>query len=439
MKLGLLAISGVRVCNQKLVDVGLTLPGFVHRSEVIASLPSLGLLTLAGMTPDDVDVEYVEVPNVGTSDTLPGEYDIVAISSFTAQIHDAYRLADRYRAAGTRVVLGGLHVSACPDEARSHADAIVIGEGEPSWESVLSDARCGTLKPVYDSRGREFDLADAPMPRFELLDPARYNRLTVQTQRGCPFRCEFCAASITITPRYKMKPVERVVAEIRHIKMIWPRPFIEFADDNTFVHKTHSKELLRAVAEENIRWFTETDVSVAEDDELLRLMRESGCAQVLVGFESTSFGALDGLETRANWKVKQLGKYADAVRKIQDHGVSVIGCFVLGLDHTGRDSFDRVFEFVQSSELHDVQVTILTPFPGTPLYERLRSSGRLLEETAWERCTLFDLNFTPDGMTATDLESGFRDLIARLYSDDLVAARRRGFRRRLREVKKRDH
>src|ERR1039457_3579246 len=164
----------------------------------------------------------------------------------------------------------------------------------------------GQLREVYDARDGNFDLSQSPMPRFELLDPERYNRLTVQTQRGCPFRCEFCAASIRISPTYKVKPVERVIAEIREIKSLWKRPFIEFADDNTFVNKAHSKQLLRALIKENIRWFTETDVSVAEDDELLDLMRESGCAQVLIGFESPSLIGLNGLEERTNWKAKQL-------------------------------------------------------------------------------------------------------------------------------------
>jgi radical SAM superfamily enzyme YgiQ (UPF0313 family) len=141
MKLGFIAISGVRCQNAELLAMGLTLPGFVERSKVIASLPSLGLLTLAGMTPDDVEVGYLEVPDLSQCAGLPGEFDAVAISSFSAQINDAYRLADRYRQAGTRVILGGLHVTARPDEAAAPADAVVIGEGEPVWPSVMADLR----------------------------------------------------------------------------------------------------------------------------------------------------------------------------------------------------------------------------------------------------------------------------------------------------------
>ncbi|WP_236860620.1 B12-binding domain-containing radical SAM protein [Candidatus Reidiella endopervernicosa] len=184
------------------------------------------------------------------------------------------------------MILGGLHVTACPDEAALHADAVVIGEGEPAWPLVMHDLKQGDLKSRYDARGDTFDMAQTPMPRFDLLDLERYNRITVQTSRGCPFDCEFCAASIRLSPKYRIKPVEKVIEEIRQIKSIWSKPFIEFADDNSFVNKCHSKALLRELSKENVRWFTESDLSIAKDDELLSLMRDSGCAQVLIGFEA---------------------------------------------------------------------------------------------------------------------------------------------------------
>lgn len=427
MKLGLIAMSGTRAHSRELTELGLTLPGFVERSQVIATLPSLGLLTLAGLTPDDIDVEYHDVPDLAQVEGLPGEFDIVAISTFTAQVEDAYRLADRYRACGTKVVLGGLHVSALPAEAAPHADAVVIGEGEPVWPALIDDLRRGRLAPTYDARPLPFDLADAPMPRFDLLDIDRYNRLTVQTQRGCPFRCDFCAASIRISPTYKVKPVERVVAEIRHIKRVWSRPFIELADDNTFVNKKHSKALVRGIAGERVRWFTETDVSVADDDELLGLMRDSGCEQVLIGFESPSAAILDGVEQGANWKARRVERYLGAIERIQSHGITVNGCFVLGLDRAGPESFDAIERFVRESGLFEVQITVQTPFPGTPLYDRLRREGRLLYEGGWERCTLFDVTFQPSDMTVAELEAGLRELGGRLYNAESTRERRRRF------------
>jgi radical SAM superfamily enzyme YgiQ (UPF0313 family) len=434
MKLGMIAMSGLRAHNKELTELGLTLPGFVERNKVIASLPSLGLLTLAGMTPEDFDLRYLEVPDISAVSGLPGDFDVVAISSFSAQIREAYELADRYRAAGTLVVLGGLHVTALPQEARKHADAIVIGEGESVWPQLLADLRSGHLAPVYDAKSGKFDLADAPMPAYHLLDIGKYNRLTVQTQRGCPWRCDFCAASIRISPAYKLKPIDKVVAEIRRIKEIWAHPFIEFADDNTFVNRKHSVNLLRALAKERVRWFTETDVSVAEDDGLPGLLRDSGCAQVLIGFESPSRTALDGMEERTNWKARQLDRYAQAIQCLQDRGITVNGCFILGLDGTDVSSFDETWEFVRASGLYEVQITVLTPFPSTPLYDRLQKEGRILRENAWELCTLFDVNFKPDRMSVAELEQGFRDLAGKLYNAEFTKQRREGYLGRLRDL-----
>ena len=435
MKLGLIAMSGVRAYNPELTALGLTLPGFVERNRVIASLPSLGLLTLAGLTPAGVDIRYLEVPDIRNLAGVPEEFDAVAISSFSAQIREAYELADRYRALGTRVILGGLHVSAVPHEARLHADAVVIGEGEPAWPRIMADLLDSgrKLQKVYDSRGQFYSFADTPMPRFDLLEIERYNRLTVQTQRGCPFRCEFCAASMRISPTYKVKPVDRIIAEIRNIKGLWKRPFIEFADDNTFVNKGHSRELLRALAREDIRWFTETDVSVADDEELLDMLRDAGCAEVLIGFEGTTSSGIDGLEQKANWKAKRVDTYLDAIRKIQDRGVRVNGCFILGLDGTDTGSFERIWDFVRRSGLYDVQITVQTAFPGTPLYSRLKAEGRILREEAWELCTLFDVNFRPAKMSVAELEAGFRSLVSRIYSDEFTEKRRSDFHSNFRE------
>ena len=419
-------MSGLRLCNSEVLELGLSFPGVARRAQAIEALPSLGLLTLAGMTPGNVEVEYLEVRDVNR-DALPLDFDAVAISSLTATAKEAYALAARFRAIGTQVILGGLHVTLVPDESAAHADAIVIGEGESVWPNIVADLTRNRLQPIYDARRRPFALADAPMPRFDLLEPNRYPRFTVQTQRGCPWRCEFCAASIRISPTFKVKPVEKVIAEIRRLKELWRDPFIEFADDNTFVNRPHAKQLMRALAREHVRWFTESDLSIAGDDELLGLMRDAGCAQVLIGFESPSPNGLDGIEKKANWKAKQFSNYCRAVEAIQRHGITVNGCFVMGLDGTGPECFDNVHQFVRESGLFDVQITCMTPFPGTPLYERLLGQGRILEPGAWERCTLFDINFQPQQMSRSELEEGFKALGRKLYADEFVRERGKRF------------
>ncbi len=430
-------MSGIRCCDKELFELGLTLPGFVDRSEVIASLPSLGLLTLAGMVPPHHDVDYIEIADLRdskiTQDTL-GDFDLIAISSYSAQIKEAYQLADIVRDKGVPVVMGGIHVTCLPDEAKKYCDSVIIGEGELSWTALIEDAQNGRLLPFYGDNDDEFDLNEAPMPAFELLDIDKYNRLTIQTSRGCPHRCEFCASSILLTKRYKQKPAEKVLAEIDKIKDLWEHPFIEFADDNTFVNKGYWKKLLPELKKRKIRWFTETDISVSQDKELLRLMRDSGCVQVLIGLESPSASALDGIETKKNWKANHLHSYNKAINTIQSHGISVNGCFILGLDDHGTEIFDQIYDFVNDSELHEVQITIQTAFPGTSLYERLKKQDRIIEENAWEKCTLFDINFRPRKMSVAELSKGFRDLGARLYSEEFTGLRRKKFKDLLRKM-----
>jgi radical SAM superfamily enzyme YgiQ (UPF0313 family) len=432
-RIGLIAMSGVRAHNAELTQLGLTLPGFVDRNKIIASLPSLGLLTLAGLTPERFAVDYDEIADLKKLTELPDHFDLVALSTFTAQLKETFAVADFYRARKIPVVMGGITVSSLPEEVKEHCTSVVIGEGELLWPELLADFERGELKPFYMAK-KEFDLAAAPMPCFDLLDPQKYNRLTVQTSRGCPHRCEFCASSILLTPRYKVKPVEKVIAEIREIKKIWPRPFIEFADDNSFVHHEHYKKLLRELAKSRLggmRWFTEADIGVAKDDELLGLMRDSGCQQVLIGLESPRRTSLYGIELKNNWKLRQQDFYRTAIAKIQSYGITVNGCFILGLDGDTHDVFDDVLHFVRDSGLYEVQVTFMTAFPGTPLYTRLKREGRILRDRAWELCTLFDINFQPKNMSVTELQSGFLKLVKQLYSAEETHERRTRFKRTL--------
>jgi radical SAM superfamily enzyme YgiQ (UPF0313 family) len=428
--IGFIAMSGVRAHNEELSRLGLTLPGFVDRNKIIASLPSLGLLTLAGLTPDRFEIAYHEIADLKKLPELPVDFDLIAISTFTAQFYEACAVADFYRAKNIPVVMGGITVSSLREQAKAHCTSVVIGEGELLWPEVLADFERGSLQPFYATH-REFDLGDAPLPRFDLLAPQKYNRLTVQTSRGCPHKCEFCASSILLTPRYKVKPVEKVIAEIREIKKIWPRPFIEFADDNSFVRRGHYKKLLRELAGENVRWFTEADVRVAEDDELLGLMRDAGCQQVLIGLESPRRASLSGIELKNDWKLRQQGFYRKAITKIQSYGLTVNGCFILGLDGDTSDVFDDVLEFVRDSGLYEVQVTFQTAFPGTPLYARLKREDRIIRDNAWELCTLFDINFRPRNMSVSELQSGFLKLVKQLYSAEETRQRRARFKQML--------
>ncbi len=432
MRIALVAMSGIRVVDTELVGLGLTLPGFVERAKTIASLPSLGLLTLAGATPSRHEVRYFEARDLAEAARLPTDFDLVAISTFSAQALEAYAVGGRFRALGIPVVVGGLHVTSLPGEPAAHGLSAMAGEGEVLWEEILADAEGGALKPLYDARGREFDLARAPMPRFELLDISRYNRLTVQATRGCPWRCSFCASSILLTERVKRKSPERVLEEIDRIRAIWPRPFLEFADDNAFTDRDWWRRLLPGLEARRLRWFAETDLSVHRDREFLEALRRAGCRELLLGFESPVDEGLDGVETRRNWKWRRRGEVGAAVADIQAAGIRVNACFVVGLDGHTPAVFDAVHHFAEEASPFDIQITYPTPFPGTPLYRSLKAAGRLTHDGQWDRCTLFDIDFRPDPMTAGELRAGFHDLTRRLYDEGATARRRERARRMFR-------
>ncbi|MEI6082783.1 MAG: radical SAM protein [Verrucomicrobiota bacterium] len=456
MKIGFLAMSGIRAHDPELLKLGLTLPGFVERSKAIASLPSLGLLYLAAVTPAGHELEYFEAEADGKESVALYDCDLVAISTFSAQVFEAYAIADRLRLAGVKVALGGLHVTALPAEAFAHADYVVTGEGENVWPEVVRSAERDAPPRTFAAQMYPaVDVTRLPVPRYDLLGvrtgesmwerrhspqpvaagtplpqqpPAiRYNRFTVQTTRGCPWRCEFCASNVMLGQPYRKRPVWDVVRDIGTIQQVRERPFIEFADDNTFVDKTWGKQLCRALAPLHLKWFTETDISVAEDGELLELMHAAGCRQILIGLESPNASPLHGLEMKADFKARWFTRYANAIERIQSHGITVNGCFILGLDGHDTGIFEQVLDFARQVSLYDVQITVLTAFPGTPLYARLLREGRVIEPGRWDLCTLFDVNYRPVGMSADELRAGMRWLTERLYNDECTQARRAGF------------
>ncbi|WP_108802144.1 B12-binding domain-containing radical SAM protein [Aquimarina sp. Aq107] len=434
-KVILISMSGVRVYNKRLLDLGLTLPGFVERSEVIASLPSLGLLTLAAHTPKNWEVIYKELDNFSESEIteiVNENPDLIAFSSLTARINETYKLSQRFRNIGITVAIGGLHVSAVPNEGQKFADIIIQGEGEIIWKTILNNFENNTTKSFYSSLSNSkytFNFNACEIPKYELLDISKYNRLTIQTTRGCPLNCSFCAASRTISS-YKKKSISQIEKELNKILEVWDRPFIELADDNTFVDKKWSRELLKLFAKYKIKWFTETDISIAYDDELLELLSKSNCAQVLIGFETANKNGLKGID-RNNWKHKQFDNYLEAIDKIQSFGISVNGCFILGFDTDTKETFKETEEFIVNSNLSEVQITLLTPFPGTELYNQLKREQRLLTDNYWDKCTLFDVNFIPKNFSVMELETEFEKLMTNIYSKELVVNRKNNFKKTL--------
>jgi radical SAM superfamily enzyme YgiQ (UPF0313 family) len=423
----LVPFTGFRVREEALLELGMSLPGLKDRAAAVGQLPALGLLTLAGMTPPRWTCSYRETAQAGEAlvdEILNDRPDLVALSALTASVEEAYRFSAQLRRHGVQVVLGGLHATACAEEATAHVDAVVVGEGEPVWAEVLADAAVGELKPVYRAR-TPFDLSQAPVPRFDLLTrPGCRPRLTLQTQRGCPFACDFCGAS-RLLGSFREKPTANVLREIDAIARLVPNPVLELADDNTFAGSRDFGAVFDALERSGARYFTEADWRLGERLELLHGLARSGCVQVLVGIESLVFhhpgmGAKQATSTRI----------MDAIGRIQDAGIAVIGCFILGADGEDRASIDRLIRFIMDSPLADVQVTVQTPFPGTALYHRLRQQGRLLPERGWSHYTLFDVTYQPDRLSVAEMEAAFREVLRVVFAAD-AAARRAALRRRI--------
>ncbi len=407
-------LTGLRVGDAKLLEVGMSLPGLANRASALSELPSLGLLTLAGMTPADWTCSYHDaVSTCGelVERILDVKPTLVALSALTASVLDAYRLSDRLRLAGASVVIGGLHATCEPAEALHHCDAVVIGDGEPVWQQVLDDARDGSLQPTYRATS-SFDLASSAVPRFELLGRKSRPRFTLQTERGCPLACEFCGAS-RLLGGFREKPTANIRDELAAINALDPSPWIELADDNTFAGNRDPEPLLSALQSANARYFTEADWRIGERPKLLRQLAGSGCVQVLLGIESLVF-RYPGMGP----KQSEFDRIMTAVDAIQDAGIVANGCFIVGAEGESDESIDRMIDFINDSRLGEVQLTLQTPFPGTALRSKLAQANRLLVDRDWSHYTLFDVTYHPDQMTVSQLERGFERALRAVFAAD---------------------
>lgn len=418
-------MTGFRMREQQMRELGMSLPGLLPRASAIAELPALGVLTLAGVTPEPWTCSYrgtSEVSEQSIETILADQPDLVAISALTASIEEAYRLSLRLRTHRIPTVIGGLHASSCPEEAEMFCDSVIVGRGESVWAQVLQDVLAGTMQRRYVVPLNTMPLW--PMPRFDLL-PLTPARFTLQTQAGCPLACGFCGASRLLS-RFAEKPIERIREELAVIRRLMPRPMIELADDNTFAGSRDVSPLLDAMQDARARWFTEADWRIGERPDILRRLASSGCQQVLMGIESLVFRYPGMGEKQA-----ELNRIMNAVDAIQSAGVAVNGCFIIGADGETAQSLESLTEFLLNCSLAEIQVTLQTPFPGTSLYRQLQSEGRLLPERGWTSYTLFDVTYQPDCMTVEDLETGFRNVLRRVFSNS-ASQRRSQIRREIR-------
>ncbi|MFQ5927706.1 MAG: B12-binding domain-containing radical SAM protein, partial [Terriglobia bacterium] len=292
-------------------------------------VPPLNLAILAGLTPSDIEVQIID-ESVEPID-FDTDADLIGITAMTNMAPVAYYIADKFRARGKTVVLGGVHVTVCPQEAAPHCDALVVGEAEYLWPRVLQDYRNGKLEKLYRA-DRLYDMQDTPLPRRDLLKLDRYLiPLTVETARGCPFDCDFCSVSRTAGRSYRFRPLEGVLEELSSLGR---NRGVLFIDDIINGHRKHARELFRAITPLKIRWGAQATMLLAQDEELLELAHEAGCAFLFIGFETFSNAGLKKLGKPSNWHER----FFRVVERLHAKNIAIWGAFVLGLDSDTRES-----------------------------------------------------------------------------------------------------
>jgi radical SAM superfamily enzyme YgiQ (UPF0313 family) len=373
--------------------------------------------TLAGLTPPGIDIAFhddrlEEIP-------FDARTNLVAISVETYTAKRSYQIASEYRRRGVPVVMGGFHAALCPDEVATYADAVVIGEAELLWPEVLDDAQAGTLQKVYRSERRPS--LDRVKPDRRIFHGKRYLPIgLVEAGRGCHFQCEFCAVQTVFAHTQTRRPAEMILDELRALKD--QKRIFFFVDDNITSNIRQAKEFFRALIPLGIRWVSQASITAAHDEEFLELIVRSGCQGVLIGFESLNPANLSSMNKTFN---TAKGGFETALANLRRHKIRVYGTFIFGYDGDTADSFAPTVEFAQEHGFYIAAFNHLTPFPGTPLYRRLKDEGRLLYDAWWldDRYSYNRIPFVPLGMSPDELQRACLDARRRFYSWRSIARR----------------
>jgi radical SAM superfamily enzyme YgiQ (UPF0313 family) len=374
----------------------------------------LTLTTLAALAPPELDIEF-SLYDEGIGDISPDlAVDLVGLTVITGSSVRAYQLAAHYRARGIAVVLGGPHVTLMPQEAQQHADAICVGYAEATWPQLLRDFAAGRMRPRYD-QGHDFKLTNLPFPRRELLDGRHFlTQAVFEATRACAHDCEFCVVPTAWGRRQFQKPVGHVVEDIRRVG----KRRIIFIDLNLISDRAYAAELFEALVPLRVRWFGLSTSLIGRDRKLMELMARSGCAGLLIGFERICDASLGDIRKRFN----DPSLYEALIRDLHALGISIQGCFVFGHDHDTTDAFDATVQFAIDAAIDLPRFAILTPFPGTPLHQRLDREGRILTKN-WELYDGQHVVFRPKQMTPRELQAGHEKAWRDVYAYSSIARR----------------
>jgi radical SAM superfamily enzyme YgiQ (UPF0313 family) len=367
---------------------------------------------LAALTPPHWSVEHIDEECSKVNFDI--DVDLVGITFHTPSANHAYRISAKFREKGIPVVLGGPHVTLVPDEAINHADTIIVGEAEDIWSQFLDDFEKCINKRRYE-QAYPSCLDNIPFSRKDLFHRKDHSGGIMVATRGCPNKCEFCALAVMYKNVFRKRPVEEVAKEYAS----FDGKVIIFWDDNLTADTRYAKELFKAITPYKKWWSSQVSINAGEDDELLRFAAKSGCKQLFIGLESISQISLDNINKSFN-KVED---YYKIIRKIQSYGISVQVGIVFGFDHDNKNIFKDTIDFLETAGVQNATFNILTPYPGTPLFDRLQSEGRILTYDWSKYNGRTDVVFTPKNMSTTELLEGFKFVNRRFYSLGSIAKR----------------
>ena len=407
------------MCKKKLLlinPVSELKRGFLHSE--ITKYPPLAYGIIAALTPDDWEVEIIDE---NFNDFEFKEADFVGLTGYTSSIYRAYQICNIYKKKDIPVVIGGIHASMMPSEAKEYADCVVVGEVESCWKDVIKDFESNSLKQFYF--GERLSLDNIPPIDYSLFNP-NYKVSSTITTRGCPFDCEFCTVTAFNGSKYRMRPVENVLDELEKI----PQDMFFFVDDNIVGYsktsKEHAKNIFQGIIDRGIKkhWWSQASLNFADDEELLKLAFDSGCRLIFIGIEAETTEGLESTNKTLNAKIG-VDNYNTKFNKIRKAGISILGSFIFGLDSdTEQDLLNRK-EFIKNADIDCFQCGILTPMPGTQTYKRMVKENRMIKTNYpedWEYYNVEEVTFMPAKMSEDGLRKTMKDVWYSIYDRKIL-------------------